>query len=302
MRILITRYVSDLPLPPLLLSHDILPPLAPILVHQPQVLSNPVFGPPAQHHFDTVHNYPYTQQNVGSLEGSVESTKPVGYQVLDYHFEKVGKGERGEKVAIGELQHNAYINTRIRPVRLQYALSYPELPEENAEHRSLLNKHGEVIKQIQPDEEESEEPYDYDDDIYNPLDSFIPFNNDNTQPNHDNPIEIGQATFWPFGQRRFSVNVPVNSPTAVYSAEQPAGQSGGQEVKTEKMEQGNILDDLKSLFFYLPNKGQEGDACTDCTGPLVVQCTQAEDPEQSFDGEEILTVPKCNLVPNSTIQ
>jgi len=41
----------------------------------------------------------------------------------------------------------------------------------------------------------------------------------------------------------------------------------------------------------LPNKGQEGDACTDCTGdactdctgPLVVQCTQAEDPEQRYN-------------------
>ena len=34
---------------------------APIVVHQPQVLNNPIFGPPAQHHFDTVHNYPYIQ-------------------------------------------------------------------------------------------------------------------------------------------------------------------------------------------------------------------------------------------------
>ena len=55
---------------------------------------------------------------------------------------------------------------------------------------------------------------------------------------------------------------------------------------------------MQSLFFYLPNKGQEGDACTDCTGdactdctgdactgctvPLVVQCTQAEEPEQRY--------------------
>jgi len=39
--------------------------------------------------------------------------------------EKIGKGENGESIAIGQVEQNALLNEKLQPVRFMYTLSYP---------------------------------------------------------------------------------------------------------------------------------------------------------------------------------
>ena len=136
----------------------------------------------------------------------------------------------------------------------------------------MTNKHG-VVEPAE-NEKEVEEPNNYDDDLYNPLDTFFPTNPQTVQrPPPQAPVRNWVNTFWPFGQRAFSVNVPVQLPVeylptadladkSVDQADKSADQAGksadsaDQEVKVEKKKLGDYLEDLKvikNIYYLLPN-------------------------------------------------